>query len=765
MSLKTPPKNPQAQALLTGTPLERKSTSVPSALREIGYLQARSNMWREIIGHYVGPYDPDKFFQDFMHVGTPFPNDLVLDDYFSQIPRKEPNMYDPLIQLAENPTLTPSFTFFNTSDHYDHQSREHKRWKPDISVYKASDASMMEDADKKTTHFDKLQLPFELKTSAIPFVDPPENCKGKAFLKHQFENDSKEGRRARGQIALVLAEMCARQYRTHAFMVFMNHKEVRFLRADRSAIIVTAAIDYRSDSQKLAEFLWRFSRMTDAQRGIDPTVRLATDDEIISAQPLMEHLPQDDKVRPFRIFKVYNGDGSVREVIGRDGPTEADSPTGRATRAFPVYDFDTSTVMFLKDTWRANVDGMEKESDILKELKDKKVRNVPKIVAGEDVPGPFQTTLSQNYAKESWRAGRIADLVTRTHHRFLEDFVGKHLCTFKNAKQLLRVVSDAFDAHDDALNLCGILHRDVSENNVMMTADGKGILNDWDLAKKIGIPGKDPPKPKVGSRRHPYRTGTWYFMSALLLRLPRKLHTVQDDLESFFYVILYHALQYLHHNKTEEDVERIILRIFDQCTYEPYPGQYIGGDGKQSMILTRTTLEKFIVTSNAPLTTWINEALYSLEDFHMYVLTVVQKYRRTNPDTPEHDIPMPPPPSHITLSSHAHFTDLFKTALDAPAEQWSDARRESIFVSRLPPNTKATGTTLFSSTNTTSSSLKRQAPVDDDNSDDDEDDDDEPLSKRNKSSTPVDTPSRNPSRASSSGRPSRKASKGASLGQ
>jgi RIO-like serine/threonine protein kinase len=40
-------------------------------------------------------------------------------------------------------------------------------------------------------------------------------------------------------------------------------------------------------------------------------------------------------------------------------------------------------------------------------------------------------------------------------------------------------------AHRFAWELCGILHRDVSGKNVLLTEDGRGVLNDWDLAKTI----------------------------------------------------------------------------------------------------------------------------------------------------------------------------------------------------------------------------------------------------------------------------------------
>jgi hypothetical protein len=46
-------------------------------------------------------------------------------------------------------------------------------------------------------------------------------------------------------------------------------------------------------------------------------------------------------------------------------------------------------------------------------------------------------------------------------------------------------------AHQDAYELCGILHRDVSGKNVLMGLNC-GVLNDWDLAKRMADIEKGP---------------------------------------------------------------------------------------------------------------------------------------------------------------------------------------------------------------------------------------------------------------------------------
>ena len=48
----------------------------------------------------------------------------------------------------------------------------------------------------------------------------------------------------------------------------------------------------------------------------------------------------------------------------------------------------------------------------------------------------------------------------------------------------MRHLSPALLAHDDAFNKAGVLHRDISVGNIMIT-EGNGMLIDWDLSKRV----------------------------------------------------------------------------------------------------------------------------------------------------------------------------------------------------------------------------------------------------------------------------------------
>ncbi|KAI1127396.1 serine/threonine-protein kinase Sgk2 [Nemania abortiva] len=109
---------------------------------------------------------------------------------------------------------------------------------------------------------------------------------------------------------------------------------------------------------------------------------------------------------------------------------------------------------------------------------------------------------------------------------------GRSIRQFRSGVELLQSLRDAICAHR-SLYLDGrILHRDISENNIIITdpakADGfRGMLIDLDLAEEEGEGASD--------ARH--MAGTLEFMAIEVLL--GASHTYRHDLESFFYVLIW----------------------------------------------------------------------------------------------------------------------------------------------------------------------------------------------------------------------------------
>ncbi|KAI4106232.1 MAG: hypothetical protein L6R37_002319 [Teloschistes peruensis] len=109
---------------------------------------------------------------------------------------------------------------------------------------------------------------------------------------------------------------------------------------------------------------------------------------------------------------------------------------------------------------------------------------------------------------------------------------GRAIRDFRSILELLEALRDAVKAHRSLYIKGKILHRDISENNIIITdpkeAGGfTGMLIDEDLAKEIG-------SGRSGAR---HQTGTMEFMAIQVLQ--RVTHTYRHDLESFLYVLLW----------------------------------------------------------------------------------------------------------------------------------------------------------------------------------------------------------------------------------
>lgn len=126
----------------------------------------------------------------------------------------------------------------------------------------------------------------------------------------------------------------------------------------------------------------------------------------------------------------------------------------------------------------------------------------------------------------------------RIHTRILTK-IGRNITTFTSAHELLLAFSGAIKGHQ-SLYRNGILHRDVSINNIMITfADQprpdrlSGFLIDLDLAIEMS---------DIVPSGAPHRTGTMEFMA--IGALNGEVHTFRHDLESFLYVLVWICINY-----------------------------------------------------------------------------------------------------------------------------------------------------------------------------------------------------------------------------
>ncbi|KAG6310268.1 hypothetical protein E4U44_005702 [Claviceps purpurea] len=219
----------------------------------------------------------------------------------------------------------------------------------------------------------------------------------------------------------------------------------------------------------------------------------------------------------------------------------------RATTCFPAkpigaQEFDT----VVKYSWIPSP--WTPEADLLSKANEHRVKGVAKMVG---------------YEREITRISNLRDgLAFSTPHKDQIPYddrvlhvlavtpLGRPLDEFGSILELLECLRDTIKAHRSLYMESGILHRDISINNIIITepakADAyKGMLIDLDLARDIT---KDP-----SGQRH--RTGTIEFMAIGVL-LGRQ-HTYRHDLESFLYVFIWLCFVYGPKGKGREPMDAI----------------------------------------------------------------------------------------------------------------------------------------------------------------------------------------------------------------
>ncbi|KAI1784352.1 hypothetical protein LXA43DRAFT_1186478 [Ganoderma leucocontextum] len=429
-------------------------------------------------------------------------------------------------------------------------------------------------------------------------IDLPMECKSDETDQDAFDETAPNGeptadkrQNALGQALSYVELIVKRQHRMFVFMLFFLGDSVRIARFDRSGVFVTRKFNYKVHGDILVDFLYRYSRLSDAERGYDPTVT-----RILPATPLYNAMrertenkkPGDsrDYVRelfqkslnaewpwwkvevhahaPLGKTRKQQSHTAIRKFAVGMPHFQAPGVAGRGTRgyvALPLRDDDTiakdAEFVYLKDAWRVDHAGIDKEGVTLEFLNDKGVQYVPTLLCHGDLPG--QVTVSQDHWRRFHPDEEKLPLKKHTHYRLVVKEVGLPLEDFRGSSaQLCRALFFCLQAHARAFK-AGIIHRDISAGNMLLYRgdDGKlyGLLNDWELSKKVD---HGPPE-----GRQPDRTGTWQYMSAHALNDPSRRIVIQDELESFFHVLLYYAIRFLPHNLGDQNVGQFLHDYFD----------------------------------------------------------------------------------------------------------------------------------------------------------------------------------------------------------
>ncbi|KAJ2662592.1 inducible alternative oxidase 2 [Coemansia sp. RSA 1199] len=305
-----------------------------------------------------------------------------------------------------------------------------------------------------------------------------------------------------------------------------------FLLASRFMDVTTA-----EGQLELIGFLVNWSFCELSKLGYDPTVRFNLKHSCFT-------IDMADSSKPGPMQTTYY----LRKIV-----VVAERVFGRHTRCFVVGkqplssdgDFDKSADILIKDAWPevsdSTEDDMHDESKLLEQVsKGLAGRSefeglYPKFLGGgrmqiqnsrgEGAEDTTQTVLGETV----W--AQLEELPLRAHMRIAMSGVGKPLKTVRPIPELIIVIYDVMRCHMGIIEHCQILHRDISEANILVRRDSTsvhGMLIDFDHAISIT---------DNGYAKHAERTGTVPFMSVNNLENLQPKRTALDDWESIIYIL------------------------------------------------------------------------------------------------------------------------------------------------------------------------------------------------------------------------------------
>ncbi|KAK3186834.1 hypothetical protein K4F52_004278 [Lecanicillium sp. MT-2017a] len=420
-------------------------------------------------------------------------------------------------------------------------------------------------ADESTRcHWSQIQIPGELKSN--PLADTT----AKAWLDI--------GRYAREVLA-------AQDTRRFALAFTLCGPLMRIWVFDRLGGIASERFDINKDGRQFVATILGFLRMSETDLGYDPT---------IITEGSKRYIDIERNGKKERIF--------IQRVMRR-----ARCVAGRATTCWQAYsDTDPTTPLVVKDSWQYTE--RADEGEMLRKATERGVVHVARYyyhttvfvdgavddvlanvrhglsflgdlssrlgrtraIASSTASTPqrsrsgsrrlkrpsSETDLPEPPNKRSHSASPVKSSIAagqdRVHRRLILCDYGKPIYEASCTKTLLMAFKQCLEGHESLLKE-GILHRDISINNLLISEDeGNAFLVDLDLAIEL---------PRLAATGAKGKTGTRAFMA--IGALLGEEHSFMHDLESFFWVLFWICIHYDGPGKDRGPSE------FESWNYEP----------------------------------------------------------------------------------------------------------------------------------------------------------------------------------------------------
>ncbi|KAH8813576.1 hypothetical protein DL96DRAFT_1535738 [Flagelloscypha sp. PMI_526] len=501
---------------------------------------------------------------DFLpEVAGPLPS-TDLTEYLDLCANKVPErlLYDPMYRALE-PYLHESWNIQNTSASpaLDMNSPSYQNdITPDGAAYDHPVPSNACLANEMTFYFE-----FKTKLVQDPFLNSFHGGPDAPIIA-----STRGGNDTRGQLVTYHNAIQSTQRRTHVWGILIINTHFRILYHTRGGTYVTELLEIKEGCE-LFQFLWRLTHAPRTAIGFDdtfesfgPSISDQVDSRVVSNIYTIRHrVGAHAEESLFRVrvdTRKHNTDNTYHTfyIVSESFIHALQFPLGRGTQCFIAVPITQDGVVsdnnvLLKDQWRVKEYGLE--GDTYARLKRYGVRHIMEVVAYGDVMG----SPHQRCGFEDLVHGQA--LRSLVHSRTVLNLVGRPLDKFESTKELVQVMLDVLQAHQDAYEIAGILHRDMSPGNWIIH-DGRGYLIDWELSKLVRVVDAD--DNLETQPRAPDRVGTFQFMSVRMLTMNEKPHEhgFADDIESSIWVLLWMAIKHIP-NKMSACTRRLLLRTFD----------------------------------------------------------------------------------------------------------------------------------------------------------------------------------------------------------
>ncbi|CAA7261224.1 unnamed protein product [Cyclocybe aegerita] len=381
------------------------------------------------------------------------------------------------------------------------------------------------------------------------------------------------------QLATYALECLGDSSRHYTTGIFVKKTTMSLWYYDRAAVVRTVDFEFhKGDGPKtLAVALYALSQANMKQAGFDPFLRefkapkkngvvklsnilpLTRPQTKSTKKPLCFHFTtkivgRDGEITTVdTIFVIIGTLYTYRTIIGRGTYVGMGFLT---TIGCPL----SNIPRIIKLSWQYNIRRQEAEllTTVRKQLPKYWHNHLPEVsfsavYTAEELELPTSKMELEDADEENPIQGRRLHASVMGFYRKLEDA--------SSVEEFRQIFLDCLECHYHTYNTARVLHRDISENNLMFahpedtpetdrkfvwpagSPSVRGILNDFDLASELDAEGKVP----ASSANH--RTGTLPFMAKDLLQnwpksVPPPTHHYRHDLESFFYILIWAMTQY-----------------------------------------------------------------------------------------------------------------------------------------------------------------------------------------------------------------------------